>query len=147
MQLDIGAHDFEKGVKQPIRFDIEVMLEGAESPTRDEIDEVLDYEYLHSSIESAISKRHSLLETLAASILEEILLPEYGLVGSEMCIRDRCRGWDLNPRSSTHRSLSPAPLTNSGTPAVQRAPTLNFNRADDYRPITDASSTPISRTL
>ena len=33
MQLDIGAHDFEKGVKQPIRFDIEVMLEGAESPT------------------------------------------------------------------------------------------------------------------
>ena len=36
MQLDIGAHDFEKGVKQPIRFDVEVMLEGAESPTRDE---------------------------------------------------------------------------------------------------------------
>ena len=27
MQLDIGAHDFEKGVKQPIRFDIEVMVE------------------------------------------------------------------------------------------------------------------------
>ena len=63
MQLDIGAHDFEKGVKQPIRFDVEVMLEGAESPTRDEINEVLDYEYLQSSIESAISKRHSLLET------------------------------------------------------------------------------------
>lgn len=81
MQLDIGAHDFEKGVKQPIRFDIEVVLEGAESPTRDEIDEVLDYEYLHSSIESAISKRHSLLETLAASILEEILLPEKAVAG------------------------------------------------------------------
>ena len=81
MQLDIGAHDFEKGVKQPIRFDIEVMLEGAESPTRDEIDEVLDYEYLHSSIESAISKRHSLLENLAASILEEILLPEKAVAG------------------------------------------------------------------
>ncbi|MGB1796447.1 MAG: dihydroneopterin aldolase [Candidatus Thalassarchaeaceae archaeon] len=81
MQLDIGAHDFEKGVKQPIRFDIEVMLEGAESPTRDEIDEVLDYEYLHNSIESAISKRHSLLETLAASILDEILLPEKAVAG------------------------------------------------------------------
>ena len=81
MQLDIGAHDFEKGVKQPIRFDIEVMLEGAESPTRDEIDEVLDYEYLHNSIKSAISKRHSLLETLAASILEEILLPEKAVAG------------------------------------------------------------------
>ena len=42
MQLDIGAHDFEKGVKQPIRFDIEVLVEGAESPIRDDIDEVLD---------------------------------------------------------------------------------------------------------
>ena len=81
MQLDIGAHDFEKGVKQPIRFDIEVLVEGAESPIRDDIDEVLDYEYLHSSIESAISKRHSLLETLAASILEEILLPEKAVAG------------------------------------------------------------------
>ena len=81
IQLDIGAHDFEKGVKQPIRFDIEVMIEGAESPIRDSLDEVLDYEYLHSSIESAISTRHSLLETLAASIMEEILLPEKAIAG------------------------------------------------------------------
>ena len=44
MQLDIGAHEFEKGVKQPIRCDIEVLVEGAESPIRDDIDEVLDYE-------------------------------------------------------------------------------------------------------
>ena len=69
MQLDIGAHDFEKGVKQPVRFDIEVLVEGAKSPLRDDINEVLDYEYLHSSIESATSIRHSLLETLAASLL------------------------------------------------------------------------------
>ena len=81
MQLDIGAHDFEKGVKQPIRFDIEVLVEGAESPLSDDIDEVLDYEYLYSSIESAISQRHSLLETLAASILGEILLPEKAIAG------------------------------------------------------------------
>ena len=81
MQLDIGAHDFEKGVKQPIRFDIEVLVEGAESPLRDNIDEVLDYEYLHGSIESAISKRHSLMETLAASILDEILQPEKAVAG------------------------------------------------------------------
>ena len=41
------------------RFDIEVLVEGAESPIRDDIDEVLDYEYLHSSIESAISRAFS----------------------------------------------------------------------------------------
>ena len=39
MQLDIGAHDFEKGVKQPIRFDIEVLVKGAESPLEDDINE------------------------------------------------------------------------------------------------------------
>tara|TARA_Y100000766_G_scaffold254080_1_gene239314 strand:+ start:183 stop:530 length:348 start_codon:yes stop_codon:yes gene_type:complete len=81
LQLDIGAHDFEKGVKQPIRFDIEVLVEGAESPLEDDINEVLNYEYLHSSLESATSKRHSLLETLASSILEEILLPEKAIAG------------------------------------------------------------------
>ena len=81
MQLDIGAHDFEKGVKPPIRFDIEVLVEGAETPAKDSIDEVLDYEYLHRSIESAISERHSLMETLASSILEEILLPEKAVAG------------------------------------------------------------------
>jgi len=82
MQLDIGARDLQEGVKQPIRFDIEVLLEGAESPLEDDIKEVLDYEYLHSSIESATSKRHSLLETLASSILEEILLPEKTIAGA-----------------------------------------------------------------
>jgi len=81
MQLDIGAHDFEKGVKQPIRFDIEVLVEGAESPLRDDINEVLDYEYLHNSIKSSSSTRHSLLETLASSILEKILLPEKAIAG------------------------------------------------------------------
>ncbi len=81
MELDIGAHDFERGVKQPIRFDIEVLVDGAESPEEDKIDEVLDYEYLHRSIESAISVRHSLMETVAYSILDAVLLPEKAIAG------------------------------------------------------------------
>ena len=32
IDLDIGAHDYEKGVKQPVRFDIEVLIEGADAP-------------------------------------------------------------------------------------------------------------------
>ena len=42
MDLDIGAHDYEKGVKQPVRFDVEVLLEGADSPVNDQIGDVLD---------------------------------------------------------------------------------------------------------
>ena len=81
VELDIGAHDYEMGVKQPVRFDIEVLLEGAEKPSKDEIGDVLDYEYLHRSIEKATSERNALMETIASSILESILLPEKVVAG------------------------------------------------------------------
>ena len=66
MDLDIGAHDYEQGVKQPVRFDIEVLLEGADSPINDQIGDVLDYEYLYRSIETATSKRNNLMATIAS---------------------------------------------------------------------------------
>ena len=81
VELDIGAHDYEMGVKQPVRFDIEVLLEGADKPSKDEIGDVLDYEYLHRSIEKATSRRNALMETIASSILESILLPEKVVAG------------------------------------------------------------------
>ena len=81
IELDIGAHEYEMGVKQPVRFDIEVLLEGAESPTNDQIADVLDYEYLHRSIEKATSKRNALMETIASSILESILIPDKVVAG------------------------------------------------------------------
>ena len=81
VELDIGAHDYEMGVKQPVRFDIEVLLEGAEKPSKDEIEDVLDYEYLYRSIEKATSRRNALMETIASSILESILLPEKVVAG------------------------------------------------------------------
>ena len=81
IELDIGAHDYEKGVKQPVRFDIEVLIEGADAPINDQIGEVLDYEYLYRSIESAISQRYTLVETIASSILDTILDPEIVVAG------------------------------------------------------------------
>ncbi len=85
MELDIGAHDHEKGGKQPVRFDIEVLLEGAEPPINDQIGDVLDYEYLHRSIEKATSHRSALMETIASSILESILIPE-NVVAGVVCL-------------------------------------------------------------
>ena len=85
IELDIGAHDYEKGVKQPVRFDIEVLLEGSEPPINDQIVDVLDYEYLHRSIEKATSQRNTLMETIASSILDSILIPENGL-GGVVCL-------------------------------------------------------------
>ncbi len=85
MDLDIGTHDYEKGVEQPIRFDIEVLIEGTNSPKDDQIEEVIDYEYLYRSIEHSISERHSLLETVAAIILDNILEPE-NVVAGVVCL-------------------------------------------------------------
>ena len=85
LDLDIGAHEYEKGVKQPVRFDIEVLLEGSEPPKDDQIGNVLDYEYLHRSIEKATSQRNALMETIASSILESILLPE-NVVAGVVCL-------------------------------------------------------------
>jgi len=85
IDLDIGAHDYEMGVKQPVRFDIEVLLEGAETPINDQIGDVLDYEYLHRSIEAATSERNALMETIASSILESILIPE-NVVAGVVCL-------------------------------------------------------------
>ena len=83
--LDIGAHDYEMGVKQPIRFDIEVLLEGAKAPLNDQIGDVLDYEYLHRSIESATTQRTALMETIASSILQSVLIPE-NVVAGVVCL-------------------------------------------------------------
>ncbi len=85
LDLDIGAHDYEKGVKQPVRFDIEVLLQGADAPINDQIGDVIDYEYLHKSIESSTSQRNTLMETVASSILESILLPE-NVVAGVVCL-------------------------------------------------------------
>ena len=94
IDLDIGAHDYEKGVNQPIRFDIEVLLEGAETPKNDHIGDVLDYEYLYNSIESATSQRNTLMETIASSILETILAPENVVAGVVCMTKTSPLGFD-----------------------------------------------------
>ena len=96
IELDIGTHDYEKGVKQPVRFDVEVLIEGADAPINDHIGEVLDYEYLYRSIESAISKRHTLMETIASSILDTILEPKIVVAGVVCLTKVSPMGFDLS---------------------------------------------------
>ncbi|MEC9263625.1 MAG: hypothetical protein VYD23_00810, partial [Candidatus Thermoplasmatota archaeon] len=42
--VDVGIHPHEVGSPQRVSFDIHVMIEGAEKPPEDSIDQVLDYE-------------------------------------------------------------------------------------------------------
>lgn len=74
--VDIGVHDFEIGNPQKVRFDIYVMISDILNPDNDDLNEVLNYEYLIHSLEEVLSiGRFSLLETLANRLLEEISTP------------------------------------------------------------------------
>ena len=74
--VDIGVHDFEIGNPQKVRFDIYVMLSDILNPNNDDLNEVLNYEYLIDSLDVVLSiGRFSLLETLANRLLEEISAP------------------------------------------------------------------------
>jgi len=74
--VDIGILSHEQGVLQPLSFDIEVHISGASTPSRDEIDAVVDYDYLRTLVDQILdSRRYNLLETLASEILEGCLAP------------------------------------------------------------------------
>ena len=74
--VDIGVHDFEIGNPQKVRFDIYVMLSDILNPNNDDLNEVLNYEYLIDSLDDVLSiGRFSLLETLANRLLAEISAP------------------------------------------------------------------------
>ncbi len=75
-EVDIGIHEHEIGAPQRLRFDVYVMLAGAAEPSGDEIDDVLNYEYLIRALDQTLElERAALLETLANRLLDRILSP------------------------------------------------------------------------
>ena len=75
-EVDIGIHDHEIGVLQRVRFDIYAMIGGAMPTKSDEIDDVLNYEYLIDILDQVLAaNRVALLETLADRILDLIMKP------------------------------------------------------------------------
>ena len=74
--VDIGVHDFEIGNPQKVRFEIYVMMSDIQNPNKDDLSEVLNYEYLIDSLKGVLSLgRFSILETLANRLLEEVSAP------------------------------------------------------------------------
>lgn len=75
--VDIGVHEHEIGSFQRLSFDLYVMIRGDSQPKNDEINDVLNYEYLITALDETLnSERVSLLETLANRLLDRILQPE-----------------------------------------------------------------------
>jgi len=76
VNLEIGVLEQEQGVSQRIRFDVDVFVAGASQPAEDEIDRVLDYDFIMAAISNKIaSDRINLLESLVADLLDTLLVP------------------------------------------------------------------------
>ncbi len=82
-EIEVGIHDFEHDTSQSVRFDIYAVQSGSQTPVGDDINQVLDYEYLQTALDSVISRgRFGLLESLASELLDELLAPTVVMAAS-----------------------------------------------------------------
>ena len=75
VQASIGFHSHETLARQRIVIDVDLYIASAQAPiARDQIDEVLDYDFLRDEIKAITMNRHfNLQETLAETIADRVL--------------------------------------------------------------------------
>jgi len=73
--INIGVHDFEKKGEQRVVINVDLYVPLADStPTRDALDEVLDYDFIRRTIGERVSRGHiELQETLCDDLLKTML--------------------------------------------------------------------------
>ena len=73
--INIGVHDFEKTGEQRVVINVELFVPLALStPTADQLDEVVDYDFIRRSIGERVARGHiHLQETLADDLLRAML--------------------------------------------------------------------------
>jgi len=73
--INIGVHDFEKRGEQRVKINVDLFVPLALStPKADELDEVLDYDFIRREIMARVAQGHvHLQETLADDVLQRML--------------------------------------------------------------------------
>lgn len=73
--INIGVHAFEKKAEQRVIINVDLYVPLAIStPTTDELDEVVDYDFIRRTVAARVSKGHiHLQETLCDDILDAVL--------------------------------------------------------------------------
>lgn len=73
-EVEIGAFQAERGVRQTVQFDVVVEVETRAEDAVDDVDRILSYDTIVEAIDAALAvERVDLLETLAGRIAEQIL--------------------------------------------------------------------------
>jgi len=76
VDMEIGVLEEEQGVTQRIRFDVDIFISGAAVPDEDEIDRVLDYDFIRGKINEKVHGiRTNLLESLVGDLIDSLLIP------------------------------------------------------------------------
>jgi len=76
VDMEIGVLEEEQGVTQRIRFDVDIFISGAVVPDEDEIDRVLDYDFIRGKINEKVrGVRTNLLESLVGDLIDSLLIP------------------------------------------------------------------------
>lgn len=74
VEVEIGAFQLERGMRQRIRFNVDVDIRPHPAPLEDDVDRILSYDRITEAIAAALAaERLNLLETLAESIASRIL--------------------------------------------------------------------------
>ncbi len=75
VMINIGVHDFEKRAEQRVLINVDLYIPLALStPKADQLDEVVDYDFIRSSIAERVQRGHiHLQETLADDVLRTML--------------------------------------------------------------------------
>lgn len=75
VEVEIGAFQAERGVRQRICFNIVVEVQPLSGPIDDDVDRILSYDRVTEAIQAELAvERLALLETLAERVAERILL-------------------------------------------------------------------------
>lgn len=75
VRINIGVHEFEKRGEQRVLINVDLYVPLAVStPARDELEEVLDYDFMRRTITERVSQGHiQLQETLCDDVLARML--------------------------------------------------------------------------
>jgi dihydroneopterin aldolase len=75
VMINIGVHDFEKKGEQRVLINVDLYIPLAEStPTADQLDEVVDYDFMRETISRRMAQGHvHLQETLCDDVVKAML--------------------------------------------------------------------------
>jgi dihydroneopterin aldolase len=118
-EIEIGAFQAERGVRQTVRFDVVVEVETRAEQAADDVDRILSYDTIVEAIDAALeAERVNLLETLAARIADGILAhPLAARVFVRIGKLDR-GPYTLGVEIVRERPSGPAPPAPSGRPGA-----------------------------